>query len=43
MESGWMILYDHVMHFNVHLTGKMKCLIKNISFITLIIVFIIIK
>ena len=39
IESDRMILYNHVMHLNVHLTGKMKCLIKNINFITLIIVF----
>ena len=39
IESGRIILRDHVMHFNVDLTGKMKYLITNISFKTLIIMF----
>ena len=29
IETGRISLYDHVMHFNVHLTQKMKYLIAK--------------
>ena len=38
-ESGRISLYDHIRHSYVHLTEKMKWIITNTSFITLIIGF----